>query len=126
MTNSEIWKTYVNFTIDLSNNLRKLGFASIAIAYILNNSCTDFSVILKISILFTILFFLCDIMQYFAGAIRKRISITKQEKIYKRDTKSIEGEYIINRKEDTPSFLLWVFKTIFIVISYLILIISII
>lgn len=119
MKNSELWKQYDTSTKDLSDNTRKLGFASVAIIWILKGQNPEFPIVLRYSLLFVVLFFLCDIFQYWIQSLRLKNWIEQEEKRRYEKDRTIEGEYEKPKNLDIPSFRLFKAKTLFLIISYL-------
>jgi hypothetical protein len=118
MKNSEIWKSYDNFTLDLSNNVRKLAFAAAAIAWLFKDDQYNFPQLVKWSLFFTILFFIFDILQYFLGAIVLKHWVEKEETKMHEETGSIDGEYEKPRYVDYPPYYCWWLKVLMLLTSY--------
>ncbi|MFK5981083.1 MAG: hypothetical protein QM488_19605 [Rhizobiaceae bacterium] len=118
MTNKDLWEQYGNFTIDLSNNARKLAFAAAGLSWLFKTIENTFPAPVLCALLAIIIFFICDILQYFLGAIRLKKWIESEEETREKETGSIEGEYKKPKNIDTPSFYCWVAKVIALLASY--------
>lgn len=118
MKNSDLWAQYNNFTKDLSDNIRKLGFASAAISWLFRGENNVFPEGIKLSLGFVVLFFLFDIAQYFLGALFIKFWTESKEKEFKKKNDTIEGNYVKPKWLDYPSFTCWFFKCLALLISY--------
>ena len=119
MKNADLWAQYNNFTKDLSDNIRKLGFASAAISWLFRGETNAFPEMIKLSLGFVVLFFLFDIAQYFLGAILVKFWTEFKENEFKKSIGTIEGEYYKPLWLDYPSFICWFLKCLALLISYL-------
>ena len=119
MKNSEIWNSYSNFTLDLSNNARTLAFAGAAIAWLFKTQDNTFPSIVLWGLFFIIIFFILDILQYFLGAIILKFWAEGEESKQLEETGKIDGEYDKPRYIDYPSFFCWVAKVISLLMGYI-------
>ncbi|MBC2601757.1 hypothetical protein [Puniceicoccus vermicola] len=102
-SNKEIWESYTRYTKDLTEYSRKLGFAGVAIFWILKNPDGSFSVLMKIALIFFILFFVFDIAQSYVGS-RRRLewNQSEEQKMFAK-YETIDGEYHWPRELDIPA-----------------------
>ena len=118
MKNSEAWTHYKEYTNDLNEFSRKLGFAGSGICWILKNSDGSFPKYVLIALAFFVLFFIADVLQKFVGALLHRRWIRKREIELWNEAKTIEGEYLKPGWLDKPSFTLFVLKISFLLIAF--------
>ncbi len=69
MDNKEAWANYKDYTRDVTEHSRKLGFAGIAVVWVLKPENGDFSILSLLSLFFVIAYFLTDVGQYVTGAL---------------------------------------------------------
>jgi hypothetical protein len=110
-TNSELWQSYDFYSSELTKHSRHLGFAGAAVCWFFRSPEVTFPRWILIALALIVAFFLLDLLQYYSGALLRRFWIQQQEsKLYKA-TGSIDGEYVIPRWLDRPTFALFVLKT---------------
>ncbi len=119
MNNSDLWKQYDGYTKDLSDNLRKLGFAASAISWFFKSSTYSFPKPILLALGFIVVFFTADILQYLFGAIFIRFWTRYQEKKKFKKDGTIEGDYLKPAWLDYPSFTMWWIKTIALLCGYI-------
>jgi len=119
MNNKDLWKQHEEYTKDLTVNLRNLGFAAAAIAWMFKTSENTFPAPIVVSLKFVVAFFIADILQYFIAALLIRIWTRRQEAVKWRETGTIEGEYDKPAWLDYPAFTLWVIKIVCLLIGYI-------
>ena len=110
MKNSDLWKSYADYTNNLSENARKLGFAAAAICWFFKDQQDRFPNLILVALGATVLFFLADILQYLLGALFVRVWTRHHEVKKYKATKSIEGEYDKPAWLDYPSYAMWWIK----------------
>jgi len=118
MKNSDLWIQYSGFTKDLSDNIRKLAFASVAISWLFKSQENDFPYIILYSIGAIVIFFFFDILQYLSGALVIKFWTEYKEKEFQNNTGTIEGDYLKPKWLDYPPFFCWVLKCIALLMSY--------
>ena len=118
MNSKDLWKSYDAYTLILSNNCRKLAFSSVAIIWILKDSKNLFCKELSIALLFIVMFFVADVLQYFISALILGVWIRVQEKSLWKEKQTIEGDFDKPVWIDYPAKFLWISKVIFLLISY--------
>jgi hypothetical protein len=104
MDNEKAWGTYVCYTRDITEFLRKLAFAGIAICWIIKPEYGGFPSVTLAGIGLIVLYFIFDILQYCLGAILWRNWIRAQEKKYLKENNSLEGDYSPPDDLDHPVF----------------------
>ncbi len=119
MTNTEAWENVIEYTGILSDILRKLGFAAVAICWVFRSPEFLFSPEIIMSFAFTVVYFILDILQYFVAAIvRRHWLYSEEEKRRKRNEPIDKDAYEMERKHDYPAFALWIVKTFSLLVAY--------
>lgn len=119
-TLGEILENRRKYTTELSSICRQLGFGAVAICWLFKPKIALDEIILPpillIALIFSILFFICDILQYSSGA-------KEYGKVSKECQKKIGGEYL-NKRCIIPSgtndrlYQYFNLKIIFLLLSY--------
>jgi len=123
MKNSEIWKRYQEYTRDLTENSRKLGYAAIAMCWLFKLENFSFPKHINFAVGFIVVFFISDIFQSLFGAILIRLWVRHHEKkiweaTKNSDNQTIEGDYYKPAWLDYPSFSMWCLKILSLLIGY--------
>ena len=119
MKNEELWASYVDYTKALSEFARKLGFGAAAICWFFKAPDNAFPPNVKISLIFVVLYFMFDLLQYMFGAALLRAWTRHTEKKMWKEKKTIEGDYEKPAWLDYPSYtLLWI-KVISLLLGYI-------
>ena len=118
MKNSDLWAQYNNFTKDLSDNIRKLAFASAAISWLFKSQSNEFPSDILYALGAIVVFFFFDILQYVLGALFIKFWTEHKEKEFHTNTGTIEGDYQKPKWLDYPPFLCWLLKCIALLVSY--------
>jgi hypothetical protein len=116
--NSDLWAQYDHFTKDLSDNARKLAFAAAAISWFFKTSENNFPPQVLWALRFVVLFFICDFLQYFLGALSIKFWTEYHEDKKYKETGSIDGEYLKPKWLDYPVFSMWWLKVLALLASY--------
>jgi hypothetical protein len=119
MNNAELWESYREYTNILSNISRRLGFAAAAICWFFKTPDNKFPHKITFALIFTVVFFVADIMQYLLGAIFLRVWTRVEEKRKWRNTGKIEGEYHKPYWLDYPSYFMWWIKVLAILVAFI-------
>ena len=119
MTNKDLWQSYQDYTKNLTENARKLGFASAAICWLFKSTGNTFPPLILNALGFVVLFFLSDVLQYLLGAVCLRCWTRREEKRRWQQTQSIDGEYDKPAWLDYPSYTMWWVKILSLAISFL-------
>lgn len=125
MNNSEAWTHYSNYTKDLNDFSRKLGFAGVAICWMLKDNNGVFPTYVLFALACFVFFFIADVLQKFIGVLLHRYWIRKREIELWRETGKLEGEYLKPVWLDKPPFSFFVIKIIFLLIAFVFLGISV-
>ena len=112
MKNSELWKSYEFYTGELTKYSRQLAFAGAAICWFFKTPEVSFPKPIIVSLIFIVLFFVFDILQYFVSAHLLRWWTRKEEKLMWEKEKTIEGEYHKPWWVDSPAFIFFNVKAI--------------
>lgn len=119
MKNAELWASYREYTLGVTENARKLGFAAAAICWFFKTPDNIFPRLILFALGAAVLYFLCDILQYALGACLTRSWTRHEEKDRHRQGLSVEdGEYKKPAWIDVPSYVLWWLKIVFLFCSF--------
>ena len=120
MKNEELWGQYQTYTSEFTKHSRQLAFAAIAICWLFKTSEFTFPPKILWALIFTVLFFISDIMQFFVSAHILRWWTRKKEIQQWEETSSINGDYGKPWLLDLPAFLFFNIKAVVLSISFLI------
>jgi hypothetical protein len=121
---SEIWKQYQHYTRDLTEHSRKLAFGTAAICWFFKSDQATFPTMIMLSLLYVILYFLADVLQYLTGAIRYSKFARKEEIKYWTERENWDDVGIpdidieVPEGLDKPVFYLFITKFIFLILSF--------
>ena len=118
MTNAEAWKPYSEFTKAASENSRKLALSGVALAWSLKAGNSVFPPGATIALIFLVLFFLCDLLQYYLGAFLNRRWVRSREIELFKGTGSIEGDYQRPTSVDVPATALFHLKIVSLAVAF--------
>jgi hypothetical protein len=119
MKNSELWAQYQDYTRELTAHSRKLAVAAAGVCWLFKDDSGAFPILILVSLLFVVLFFLFDLGQPFIAVVLYRWWIRREEVSKYRETGSIEGEYDKPAWLDKPVFGLWFMKVPLVLLSWL-------
>jgi hypothetical protein len=105
-----LWKQYQEYTKDVTEQGRKLGFGGVAICWLFKLDDFTFPILIYWALVFLIAFFITDLLQPFIGSLFIRFFTQNQEAKAWRDTNSIEGEFLKPRWVDRPAFIIFFVK----------------
>lgn len=120
MTNQDVWNQYKEYSQSTSEIARKFGFAGIAICWFFRTEGGLFPILVKVSLILFLLFFFFDFLQYFISTILLKRWIRDKEIKMWEQTGSIDGDYQKPTYIDFPAFILFITKTIVLLIAFLI------
>lgn len=118
MTNAEAWKPYGEFTKAASDNSRKLALSGVALAWSLKAHDFVFPSGATIGLIFLVVFFLCDLLQYYLGALLNRRWVRSRETELFNSTASIEGDYQRPTSVDVPATVLFHLKIVSLAVAF--------
>lgn len=111
---SDIWKSHVAYTKEFSTTTRQLAFASIAVCWVLKPQSIEILTITPLiwSIIFAIVYFISDCLQYASGAwfhywLAKRCEAQKLDSTEK------------DPKLDYLAYIFLILKAIALILSYI-------
>lgn len=110
MTNKEVWQDYKEYTEGVTSVARKLGFAGIAIIWVIIGKKSIFLYPMNYALLSIVMFFIFDLLQFIAGALMIKKWIRKQEIKNWEKPGTIEVQYNKPTYLDHPSFILFLLK----------------
>lgn len=96
MTNKEVWQDYKEYTEGVTSVARKLGFAGIAIIWVIIGKKSIFLYPMNYALLSIVMFFIFDLLQFIAGALMIKKWIRKQE--IKNWEKPVQSKYNITNQ----------------------------
>jgi hypothetical protein len=105
-----LWEQYQEYTKDVTEQGRKLGFGGVAICWLFKLDDFTFPILIYWALVFLIAFFITDLLQPFIGSLILRFFTQNQEAKAWRDTNSIEGEILKPRWVDRPAFIIFFVK----------------
>jgi hypothetical protein len=121
MNNRQVWDAYDYYTSEISKNARTLGLAGIAICWFFRTPALTFPRPILWALVFVILFFIADLLQYYISAMRVRTWMRAEEERRLAETKSLEGEYDLPIGIHTPGHVLFHVKLATLLAGFLIL-----
>lgn len=119
MTGKSLWEQYQHYTRDFTDHARKLGFGGAAVCWLFRDAHFRFPVVIYVSLLFFVFYFICDIFQSVSGALSIKFFTEREEKRLWESTGSIEGEIHKPKWVDYPAFLMFCMKSVFLVAGFL-------
>lgn len=121
MTNKEVWDQYKEYSQSTSEISRKIAFAGIAICWLFRDKNNDFPTLVMYSLIFLLIYFFLDLMQYLISALLLKKWIRKEEIKMWEYIGKIEGNYNKPIWIDIPAFSLFISKLTFLIISFILL-----
>ena len=121
MTNKEVWTQYKEYSQSTSDISRKLAFAGIAICWLFRDQNSGFPKLVFNALIFLLVFFLFDLLQYLITTLLLKKWIRKEEIRMWETTNKIEGNYQKPTWIDMPAFTLFTCKIIALIISFFLL-----
>lgn len=118
MTGKELWAEYQNYTADLTQHERKLGFAGTAICWFFKRDDLTFPLMIYISLALFVAYFISDILHYVLAALIVRFFTQYHEKALYNKTGSIDGEIPKPRWVDYPAFTFFIIKGLLLVLAF--------
>lgn len=124
MTLKDIWTEYQENTRELSENARKLAFACAAICWFFKSNAATFPGKIIYSLVFIVLFFLFDMLQYLVSAVTIRTWATRKEKILQFNKLPLDSKVEKPRWLVRYPFYLFLLKLFFLLSSFVFLILE--
>ncbi len=124
MTLQDAWKEYQENTKALSEIARKLAFAGAAICWFFKGGDATFPGKINLSLVFIVLFFFCDMLQYLASVLLLKIWARRQEKILKFNKLSLDTPIEKPMWVVGPSFALFLAKLALLLVSFIFLVLE--
>lgn len=119
MKNQEIWESYYFYTGEVTKHARYLGFSGIAICWFFKSPEITFPTFILSALIALAVYFVLDLAQYYIAAMRLRGWMQQQETEREEKTGGTEGEYWPPKSLDLPSFRLFKFKLLFLLLGFL-------
>lgn len=118
MTNIQLWDRYKEYSRDITEHERKLGFAGAGICWILRGQDFTFPALIYVALFFIVGYFIADLLQGFSAALIYRCFIHYHEVRLLRKTGSHDGDIIVRRWLDWPAFGCFIIKSILLLIGF--------
>jgi len=119
MTGKELWKQYQDYTRDLTEHGRKLGFAGVAVCWLFKRTDLTFPLMIYLALFFFVGFFMADVLQGLSGALTLKFFTQYHEKKLWLNTHSIEGDIQKPRWVDWPAQFFFIVKIVFLIIAFI-------
>ena len=119
MTGRDLWASYREYTRDITEHGRKLGFAGVAICWFFKRADLTFPITIYCSLFFFVAYFIADILHPFTAALILKYFTEYHERRLWRETNSIEGEIKKPRWVDWPAFVFFIIKCVLLVTAFL-------
>lgn len=118
MTGRELWARYVEYTRDITEHGRKLGFGGAAICWIFKRDDFTFPVMIYAALIFFVAYFIADVLHPLSAALTLKFFTQYHEKRLWRETGSIEGEIHKPRWVDWPAFTFFIIKCVLLITGF--------
>lgn len=119
MNNEDVWSHYKRYTADITDLSRRLAFGGAAVCWIFRSADGTFPRSVLWAFLEIFAFFASDMLQSLVGAIGHRRWIRRSEiELFER-TGSIDGEYSKPASLDVWPYRLFLWKLVFLALSFL-------
>jgi hypothetical protein len=120
VSNARAWDQYNFYTGELTRHARGLGFAGVAICWILRDGeAVNFPLTILLGLFTFVLYFLLDGGQYAHAAWKLRRRIEEREQELESTTGSREGDYSVPRAFDKPIRRYFIAKLVALLIAFL-------
>lgn len=119
MTNDEVWAQYKDYTRDVTEYSRKLGFAGAAICWFFKDANATFPAVILYALASLVIFFVFDVLQGVTGALLIKWWVRREELKNWRDHGTIQGEYNKPGWLDYPSFTFFLLKVAALMVAFL-------
>ena len=118
MTGKEHWSSYREYTRDITEHGRNLGFAGAAICWIFKRDDLTFPLMIYIALFFFVAYFIADILHALSAALTLKFFIRYHEIKLHEETGSIEGEIPKPAWVDRPAFTFFIIKCVLLIIGF--------
>jgi hypothetical protein len=118
MTGKELWGSYQQYTRDITEQGRKLGFGGVAICWIFKRVDFTFPLVIYLALIFFVCYFIADILHYFSAALTLKFFTERQEAKLFKATGSIEGDIPKPRWVDWPAFAFFIIKCVLLIAGF--------
>ena len=118
MTGKELWERYQQYTRDITEHGRILGFAGAGICWLFKRDDFTFPVMIYAALFFFVAYFISDILQALSGALMLKFFTEHQEAKMWREKRTIDGDIHKPRWLDWPAFFFFIAKCILLVVGF--------
>lgn len=112
MKNADLWQSYKEYTETLSTNARTLGFAAAGVCWLFKSEDGVFPRQVLLALVFAVLFFLSDMLQFLIAALCLRVWTRRKEKEFWKLHGTIDKDYHKPAWLDAPAYGLWWIKVL--------------
>lgn len=126
MTGEKLWEQYQNYTRDVTEHSRTLGFAGCGVCWLFKQGDFTFPPLIYLSLFFFVSFFAFDIMHPFTGALMvKWFTEGKEKEMWNKTWQSKKPTVAFDspkpRWVDLPAFVCFVAKCLFLIAGFIVL-----
>jgi hypothetical protein len=115
---SEVWNRYRDYTRDVTEHSRKLGFAAAAICWFFKTENFTFPSLILLSLTFVVSFFALDLAQYVLAAKRIKTFARQEEKKHWKEKRKIDVNTEVPESLDKPVQKLFTWKLVALFLSF--------
>jgi len=118
MTGRELWTSYREYTRDITEHGRNLGFSGAIICWVFKRDDYTFPPMIYGALFFFVSYFIADILQSLSAALTLKFFTRHHEiKLYEK-TGSIEGDIPKPPWVDWPAFTFFIIKCILLITGF--------
>lgn len=125
-TLEELWKVRDGMAKESTESCRKLGFSAGAICWLFKSGDYSFPLLIYWSLLFLVLFFLFDVLQFFISSLLYSAYVRRLEVISAPSGDDFEGVDGVPQWLNMPAMVLYMLKTVSLFACYLFIIVEIV
>jgi uncharacterized protein involved in cysteine biosynthesis len=115
---ADLWESYTRYTRDLTEHGRTLGFAGVAICWLLKNNDLTFPLTIYIALFFFVLYFIADVSQALCGALQHKKLAERLEHELRVANKPDDTEIDKPRSLDWPAFRFFLAKGVLLAMGF--------
>jgi hypothetical protein len=118
VTAETLWSRYREYTRDITEHARTLGFAGVAICWLFKTDALVFPSLIYWALLFFIGYFVADFLLPLAGAVTLKLFTEAQEKRLWAEKRNLDGEIQKPRWVDLPVFYFFTAKCVLLLAGF--------
>jgi len=116
--NADLWKSYSEYTSDLTKHSRQMAFGGIAICWFFRSAEVTFPPLILGALFAFVVYFALDVSQHTVAAWKLRRWTLDEEQRQWDEAATIDGEYELPAKLDRIPFRLFLLKTAVLLIAF--------